>query len=97
MTSSTKSVPTFNDLLQTAQGAVAQLAGHGCVPRSISITGAKPLIVIDAPRDHAFLGGVQHVRRGGGEMVNRTVMAAPFHGCQIEWDVCSLAPVHTRH
>ncbi|EMT5435817.1 hypothetical protein WMR10_001366 [Stenotrophomonas maltophilia] len=96
MNNSTKAMPTFDDLLKTAQGAVSQLAGHGCVPRSISITGGKPLIVIDPPRDHAFLAGVQHVRKGAGQMVQRAVMAAPFFGCQIEWEVCSLA-IQTRH
>lgn len=92
-----KVVPTFFELLIAAQGAVGQLADHGCVPRSISINGGKPLIVIDPPRDHAFLVGVQHVRKGGGQMVKRTVMAAPFHGCQIEWEVCTPTSVQTHH
>ena len=55
-----------------------------------------PVIVIDRPRGDSLVGA-QHIRERKGQLVTRTKMATPFHGCQVEWDVCQSTPTSGLH
>lgn len=79
----------FNAGLKMAMTAVHLLSDRGIEPSRILIDehGARrPLIEIATPRDDAWLRGSAKSR----VVIQGTayiVMAAPFHGCQLEWKV----------
>lgn len=79
----------MNDRIRHAIGAalsaVVHLDMHGCTVRGVEIGDRRPVIAIDPPSD-AWIHGGMH-RRETVNGVTRAVMAAPFHGCQVEWVV----------
>ncbi|MBH1874315.1 hypothetical protein I5W30_08755 [Stenotrophomonas maltophilia] len=87
MNTTDKNRTAIQHQLTVAQEAINALADKGLTARSVSITGARPVIVIDRPCGDSLVGA-QHIRERKGELVTRTKMATPFHGCQVEWDVC---------
>ena len=76
----------FNEQLKAAMAALHHLDDHGCLVRSIRLGDQRPVITIDRPAQHAFLRGAMRRRERIGQ-VQRTLIAAPFHGCQVEWEV----------
>ncbi|WP_368565530.1 hypothetical protein [Pseudoxanthomonas sp. UTMC 1351] len=76
----------FNEGLHTALIALDRLDEHGCEVRAIDIQQRRPVITIDPPPSDGFLSGSMKRRITIGR-VTRTVIAAPFHGCQVEWQV----------
>lgn len=76
----------FNGLLKTALDAIPLLDQHQVTVRAITCAGSKPVIEIDPPPAGAFLRGAMR-RRETVNRTTRTVMAAPFHGCQVEWEI----------
>lgn len=74
----------FNDQLKAAMAAIHLLSDQGCVPREIRLSDRRPVIVIDRPG--TFIQGAMRRRERVGVVV-RSVMAAPFYGCQVEWEV----------
>lgn len=65
--------------------AMPHLEQAGIELREVHITGRKPRIVIEPPHADSFITGAMR-RRETICGVTRTLMAAPFHGCQIEWE-----------
>lgn len=74
----------FNDGLKAAMAALHVLNDHGVMVLSIELGDRRPVITICPPGDTRWIRGAMKSRthsRG----ITRTVMAAPFHGCQLEW------------
>lgn len=74
----------FNDGLVAAMAALHVLNDHGVIVVSIELGDRRPVITICSPSDASWIRGAMKSRihsRG----ITRTVMAAPFHGCQLEW------------
>lgn len=86
----------FNEQLKHAMTAVHHLSDHQAAPRSITLGGRKPVIVIDPPTDAAFIRGAMFRRERVGQVV-RQVMAAPFHGCQLEWEGTERPAAQAHH
>lgn len=76
----------FKGLLNTAHAAVEELALRNITPRQISLGGDRPVIQIDTPAGEPWMRGAMRLRTRSGSTL-RTVMAAPFHGCRLEWEV----------
>jgi len=96
MNTANKIHATIQQQLVTAQDALAALQARGLTARSVSISGARPVIVIDRPSEDCLVGA-QHIRERRGELVTHTKMATPFLGCQVEWDVCQSTVSGARH
>lgn len=75
----------FQAHLNTVQTALEQLAQRGMTPRQISLSGDRPVIVIDPPADEHWIQAAMR-RRVPSAHSTRTVLAAPFHGCRLEWE-----------
>lgn len=73
----------FHDALNAAATAVAHLDTAGATVRDIDIRGGRPVLRVDRPP--AFVRGVATVTCRQGSVRSR-LMAAPWLGCQIEWD-----------
>lgn len=78
-------------ILATATSALEILRAQGIHVASVAITGRQPVLTIDRPP--TFTRGALKSRRWrvgntpfSRGMVVRTLVA-PFHGCQIEWQV----------
>lgn len=76
----------FDSALKAAMAAVYHLSDHGCVPLRIELGDRRPVIQIEPPRDSTWLRGALKSRITINN-TTRTVMAAPYHGCQLEWQV----------
>lgn len=76
----------YSNALVSAHDALSALAAHGICPRSITLTDRRPVITIDQPRNSAWLRGATKSRITVNGRT-RSVMAAPFHGCQLEWEI----------
>lgn len=65
--------------------AVYHLGLRGCTVRRVEVGDRRPVITIDPPGD-AWIHGAMR-RRETVNGATRTVMAASFHGCNVEWTV----------
>ncbi|QHB72916.1 hypothetical protein [Stenotrophomonas sp. 364] len=72
--------------LQACHMSVQELARQGLCARRVCIGERRAVILIDPPLANTFLHGAMR-RRETINHVTRTVMAAPLHGCQVEWEV----------
>lgn len=86
----------FNNALMGAMAAIHHLSDHGCVPLEITLSDRKPVITIEPPTESEWLRGAM-TRRITVNRQTHTVMAAPFHGCQIEWAITEVRTVEARH
>ncbi len=66
-------------------GAMLALGRAGCTPREVQITERRARIVIEPPPATSFITGALRSRQTVNG-VTRTVFAAPYHGCQLEWE-----------
>jgi len=66
-------------------GAMYALGRAGCSPREVQITERRARIIIDPPPAGSFIAGALRSRQTFNG-VTRTVFAAPYHGCQLEWE-----------
>ena len=74
----------FNEGLIAAMAALHVLNDHGVTVLSIELGDRRPVITICSPSDASWIRGAMKSRvhsRG----ITRTVRAAPFRGCQLEW------------
>ena len=71
--------------------AVHHLKQHGCVVVGVTVhrlqPGRRPVIRIDAPPASAWLRGAMRRRVQMGDGKVHTLMAVPFRGCQVDWEV----------
>lgn len=75
----------INSGLTAAMAVLHRLDGMGLTAKSIDIRGGRPVVQIEPPPIHSFVKGSMRRRERRGNALH-TVIAAPFHGVQIEWD-----------
>lgn len=75
----------INSGLTAAMAVLHRLDDMGLTARGIDVRGGKPVIQIDPPPIHSFVRGAMRRRERRGNALH-VVIAAPFHGAQIEWD-----------
>lgn len=85
----------FNNALMGAMAAIHHLSDHGCVPLEITLSDRKPVITIEPPKDSDWIRGALKSRITTN-MRTRHVMAAPFHGCQVEWEISEARNVEAQ-
>lgn len=81
----------FDHALKDAMAALHHLNDHNLRPLAVRMSGRKPVIRIEPPPCDSFLRGGMRMRRRTGTVMH-TTMVAPFHGCQVEWEVETRAP-----
>ena len=75
----------LNTGLTAAMGVLHRLDEMGLTAKSIDVRGGRPVVQIEPPPIHSFVRGAMRRRERRGNALH-TVIAAPFHGVQIEWD-----------
>lgn len=73
----------IKEALSVALGAIFLLDDAGSSVVDIDIRGGTPVLRIDRPP--AWVRGVTVVRRPIGPLRVERLLAAPFHGAQLEW------------
>jgi len=75
----------INSGLTAAMAVLHRLDDMGLTARTVDVRGGKPIIQIEPPPIHSFVKGSMRRRERRGSTVH-LVIAAPFHGAQLEWD-----------
>ncbi len=71
------------DEIETAKAAARRLANAGVTVFAVMANGRRPVLYVDAPP--AGLSGVSKRQTPNGIAGTTVLYAAPFHGCQLEW------------
>lgn len=93
MSALSRGAAALNSGLTAAMAVLHRLDNMGINVRGVEVRCGKPVMQIDPPPVNAFLRGAMRRRERRGN-VQRTVIAASFHGAQLEWD--AVRPVVER-
>ena len=93
MTALSRGAAALNSGLTAAMAVLHRLDNMGINVRGVEVRGGKPVVSIDPPPINSFIRGAMRRRERRGDVLY-TVVAAPFHGTQIEWD--AVRPVVER-
>lgn len=75
----------FKAQLVAVETALDKLEAHRATVRCIRLGDHRPVITIDRPSSGFLVGAMRRRERIGAR--RRSVIAAPFHGVQVEWEV----------
>lgn len=75
----------INSGLTAAMAVLHRLDDMGLTARTVDVRGGKPVIQIEPPPVNSCVRGAMRRRERRGNALH-VVIAAPFHGAQLEWD-----------